>query len=160
MIPLEQFRSAMRRLTATVSVISVARAGERHGMTATAVTSVSAEPPSLLVCINRRGRLYPMLDGCGRFCVNVLHAQQSEVSRIFAEAHSTERFARGDWGADDYGTPYLRDAQVAIFCRKSTVVPYGSHAVFFGDVEEVRTRADIAPLLYQNGDYGTCAPLP
>ena len=65
----EQFRAAMRRFPSTVSVISTAKDGQRHGMTATAVTSVSLDPPSLLVCVNRSGRLFDLMESCRRFCV-------------------------------------------------------------------------------------------
>jgi flavin reductase (DIM6/NTAB) family NADH-FMN oxidoreductase RutF len=155
----ESFWSAMRRFTATVTIISAAHQGERHGMTATAVTSVSINPPSLLVCVNRAGRLHDMMSACRRFCVNVLHAEQCGVSRVFAQADSTERFAHGDWHENAQGVPYLQGAQVSIFCSRTAVVPYGSHGVFFGDVEQVELRDDISPLLYQNGDYGTYGPL-
>jgi flavin reductase (DIM6/NTAB) family NADH-FMN oxidoreductase RutF len=155
----DNFRAAMRRFTATVSVISSCLDGERHGMTATAVTSVSLEPPSLLVCVNRKGRLFEMLERSPRFCVNVLHAGQSAVSRTFARPHSAERFAQGQWDDDAFGVPYLRDAQVAIFCTKALAVPHGSHSVFFGNVAAVRLRDEIAPLLYQDGAYGVCEPL-
>ncbi|MGE0062498.1 MAG: flavin reductase family protein [Xanthobacteraceae bacterium] len=155
----DSFRAAMRRFTATVSVVSSCLDGARHGMTATAVTSVSLDPPSLLVCVNRNGRLFEMLERSPRFCVNVLHAGQSAVSRTFAQPHSAERFAQGEWDDDEFGIPYLRDAQVAIFCAKAQAVPHGSHSVFFGNVEQVRLRDDIAPLLYQDGAYGVCGPL-
>ena len=155
----EDFRLAMRRFPATVTIISAAHDGARHGMTATAVAAVSMEPPSLLVCINRLGRLYDMMAACPAYCINVLHTEHSGVSRVFAHAHNQERFAHGDWLENDQGIPYLRDAQVSIFCRKSLVVPYGTHAVCIGDVEDVKVRADISPLLYQNGDYGLCEPL-
>jgi flavin reductase (DIM6/NTAB) family NADH-FMN oxidoreductase RutF len=155
----DNFRAAMRRFTATVSVVSSCLDGERHGMTATAVTSVSLAPPSLLVCVNRKGRLFEMLERSPRFCVNVLHAGQSAVSRTFAQPHSAERFAQGQWDDDAFGVPYLRDAQVAIFCTKALAVPHGSHSVFFGNVAAVRLREEIAPLLYQDGAYGVCEPL-
>jgi len=155
----EGFRAAMRRFTSTVSVISTAQEGQRHGMTATAVTSVSLDPPSLLVCVNRGGRLSEMMQNCQHFCVNVLHADHSAVSRVFAQPYHIERFAHGDWKDNELGIPYLRNAQVTIFCTKSLAVPYGSHIVFFGNVEEVRMREDISPLLYQNRGYGICGPL-
>ena len=99
----DNFRAAMRRFTATVSVISCCLDGRRHGMTATAVTSVSLDPPSLLVCVNRNGRLFGMLERSPRFCVNVLHAAQSAVSQTFAQPHSAERFAQGEWEDDAFG---------------------------------------------------------
>ena len=142
----------MRRFPSTVSVISTAKDGQRHGMTATAVTSVSLDPPSLLVCVNRRGRLFGMMESCRRFCVTYFTAEHVAVSRNFAEPHCLDRFAYGDWHDNEYGIPYLLDAQVAISCVKSLSVPYGSHTVFFGNVEEIKIREDISPLLYQNGE--------
>jgi flavin reductase (DIM6/NTAB) family NADH-FMN oxidoreductase RutF len=128
-------------------------------MTATAVSSVSMDPPSLLVCVNRTGRLFELLENCERFCVNVLHSEHVAVSRIFAEPHSAERFTHGDWQTSEHGVPYLANAQVTIFCTKSLAVPYGSHSVFFGNVEDIKLRDDVAPLLYQNGAYGICESL-
>jgi flavin reductase (DIM6/NTAB) family NADH-FMN oxidoreductase RutF len=154
-----QFRSAMRRFAATVSVISTACRGDRHGMTATAVTSVSMDPPSLLVCVNQRGRLSDMMQQAERFCVNLLHTEHVAVSRSFADPNLPERFASGLWHDDARGMPYLADAQVAIFCAKTLAVPYGSHTIFIGDVEDLKIRDDISPLLYQNATYGVCEPL-
>jgi flavin reductase (DIM6/NTAB) family NADH-FMN oxidoreductase RutF len=155
----DRFRAAMRRFTSTVTVITTGQDGQHHGMTATAVSSVSLDPPSLLVCVNRRGRLFELIENCDHFCVNVLHAEHVAVSRAFAEPHSADRFSEGDWQTNDRNLPYLKDAQVAIFCTKSLVAPYGSHTVFFGNVEEIRIREDIAPLLYQDGAYGICERL-
>jgi flavin reductase (DIM6/NTAB) family NADH-FMN oxidoreductase RutF len=155
----DRFRAAMRRFTSTVTVITTGQDGQHHGMTATAVSSVSMEPPSLLVCVNRGGRLFELLESCERFCVNVLHSEHVSVSRTFAEPHSPDRFAHGNWQTSAHGIPYLGDAQVAIFCTKSLAVPYGSHSVFFGNVEDIRLRDDIAPLLYQDGAYGICQSL-
>jgi flavin reductase (DIM6/NTAB) family NADH-FMN oxidoreductase RutF len=155
----EQFRASMRRFPSTVSVISTAKDGRRHGMTATAVTSVSLNPPSLLVCVNRSGRLFGIMESCHRFCVNVLHAEHVAVSRNFAEPNCPDRFAYGEWHDNEHGIPYLLDAQVAMSCVKSLLVPYGSHTVFFGNVEEIKIRDDISTLLYQNGDYGVFQPL-
>jgi flavin reductase (DIM6/NTAB) family NADH-FMN oxidoreductase RutF len=119
----EQFRAAMRRFPSTVSVISTAKDGRRHGMTATAVTSVSLNPPSLLVCVNRSGRLFGIMESCHRFCVNVLHAEHVAVSRNFAEPNCPDRFAYGEWHDNEHGIPYLLDAQVAMSCVKSLSVP-------------------------------------
>jgi flavin reductase (DIM6/NTAB) family NADH-FMN oxidoreductase RutF len=149
----------MRRFTSTVTVITTGRAGQRHGMTATAVSSVSLDPPSLLICVNRSGRLFEMMENSQRFCVNVLHAEHVAVSHVFAEPNSADRFAQGVWETNEQGIPYLRDAQVAIFCVKSLAVPYGSHSVFFGNAEDIKIREDISPLLYQNGAYGICERL-
>jgi flavin reductase len=154
------FRDAMRRFASTVTIISVQSGAERHGTTATAVTSVSLDPPSLLVCINRDSRLHAFLQKESRFCVNFLHTGNLDISRAFSSAMgSAERFAHGDWHTDHHAVPYLTDAQANLFCQKEVEVPYGSHTVFIGRVFDARVRNEICPLLYGNGAYTECAGL-
>jgi flavin reductase (DIM6/NTAB) family NADH-FMN oxidoreductase RutF len=154
------FRDAMRRLAATVSIITVTNGDERHGSTATAVTSLSMDPPSLLVCMNRDSRLHGYLTREDRFCVNVLHVENEDMSRLFASPlSSSERFAKGDWLADKVHGVYLANAQANLFCRKEQTVDYGSHTIFIGRVVAVINRDDIAPLLYRNGGYAACADI-
>lgn len=155
------FRDAMRRLAGTVTVVTVANGRDRHGTTATAVTSLSMDPPSLLVCFNRDSRLHALLSAAGSFCVNVMHTDNAEVPLVFASPlPSEERFAGGDWRTHQNGTPYLADAQSSILCAKERQVDYGSHSIFIGRVMWVANRADIAPLIYVNGDYVRVATLP
>lgn len=153
----DRFRGAMRRLAGTVTIVTVKSGSERHGTTATAVTSVSMDPPSMLVCINRDSRLHAYMVKEDRFCVNMLHADNLEASRLFASPVSAEqRFAAGDWRLDDDGAPWLGDAQANVFCRKDRMIDYGSHTIFIGRVEAVVTRDDIQPLIYKDGAYGVC----
>ena len=152
------FRNAMRRFASTVSIISVQSGADRHGTTATAVTSVSFDPPSLLVCINQDSRLHQFLQSESRFCVNFLHVGNRHISHVFSSSiSSAERFAHGDWRADRHDVPYLADAQANIFCMKDVELPYGSHTIFIGRVFDARVRDDISPLLYGNGCYTECA---
>ena len=152
------FRNAMRRFASTVSIVTVRNGAERHGTTATAVTSVSMDPPSMLVCVNRESRLHGHLEAGERFCVNLLHVDNLEASRLFASPlSSADRFACGDWQTDAASVPYLADAQANVFCIKDKAVEYGSHTIFIGRVVDVRTREDVAPLLYQNGCYAADA---
>ena len=95
------FKDAMRRLAGTVAIVTVDSGGERHGTTATAVTSLSMDPPSLLVCFNKDSRLHGMLGKTDQFCVNLLHADNLVASRLFASpVSSAERFAH-DRRTDD-----------------------------------------------------------
>ena len=154
------FRNAMRCFASTVSIVSAQSGPERHGTTATSVTSVSLDPPSLLVCINQGSRLHMFLRNEGRFCVNVLHVGNLGISRAFSSAMSSaDRFAHGDWRSDRHGIPYLADAQANLFCLKDLEVPYGSHTIFIGKVFDVRIRDEICPLLYGNGAYTECTGL-
>lgn len=154
------FRAAMRRLAATVTVISTQANGLRHGMTATAVTSVSADPPAVLACVNRSAALHAQL-GLGRkLCINLLHCSQQRLSEVFAGALEGEiRFTEGDWLSDDDGLPYLADAQANIFCEVEALHAYGTHSVCIGRVTRAICRPDVAPLVYQDGAYMCTGPL-
>ena len=159
--PLDQsFRLAMRRLAGTVTVVTVEHGGQRHGTTATAVTSLSMSPPSLLVCFNRDSRLHGLLSGAEVFCVNILHADNVEVAQLFSRpVASSERFASGRWCAEHGRPPSLEGAQASIQCAKEQEIDYASHTIFIGRVLAVRIREDIAPLLYCNGAYAGAAVL-
>lgn len=148
------FRQAMRRLAATVSVISLGHPDGRHGITATAVTSLSMEPPALLVCVNQAGYFHRLLEQQTRFCVNLLHAEHADVCMAFAGSEPADRrFARGDWAEDADGVPFLRNAQANLFCDKDRQIAYGSHSIFIGSVRRVDVREDVAPLIYQDGTF-------
>ena len=153
------FRQAMRRLAATVSVITLGHPEGRHGITATAVTSLSMDPPALLVCVNQAGYFHALLEQETRFCVNLLHTEQADVCLAFAgNEPADQRFARGDWDADADGVPFLRNAQASLFCDKDRQIAYGSHSIFIGSVRRVDVREDIAPLIYQDGTFLRTAP--
>src|SRR5215467_5185081 len=114
------FREAMSRLGAAVHVVtSDGRAG-RSGFTATAVCSVSDQPPMLLVCLNRRSQGTPILRENGVFCVNTLDADAADLADVFAGRTGTAaagRFAAGIWGTLATGAPMLARAVVAFDCR-------------------------------------------
>jgi flavin reductase len=148
------FRKAMRRLASAVTVISTTHENRRHGMTATAVTSVSSNPPSLLACINRSASLHAPLIASGHFCINILHGSQSEIADAFGGSRSgDDRFAAGRWATHDNGLPYLWDAQASIFCAADLVTSYGTHSIVIGKISEVIVGGHVAPLLYQDGRY-------
>ncbi len=150
----DDFRKAMRRLTSAVTVITAVHDQRRYGMTATAVTSVSADPPSLLICINRAASLHEPLIRTGRFCVNILEADQTGVATAFSGGVPQDiRFAEGHWSSDDAGVPFLRDAQANIFCEADAMSSYGTHSIIVGKVSAVQIAGRVTPLLYQDGQY-------
>jgi flavin reductase (DIM6/NTAB) family NADH-FMN oxidoreductase RutF len=148
-----EFKRAMRRLASTVTIISTADVnGVRYGMAATAVNSVSMDPPSLLVCINLDASIYAPLTGRGAFCVNVLTTEHEDlVSAFSGRLTGTERFTVGDWRNDVTGIPYLEDAQCNLVCGVDTVVPFGTHSIIVGRVTAARVAEGIAPLIYADG---------
>jgi flavin reductase (DIM6/NTAB) family NADH-FMN oxidoreductase RutF/nitroreductase len=151
----QDFRKAMRCLAATVCVVSIDDGGEWNGMTATSVTSVSMDPASMLVCINHTASLHQRLQKGVRLCVNVLKTSQAPLAGAFSTSKikGAQRFANGDWQADDSGLPYLADAQANMFCTIDLAVPYGTHTIFVAKVDGVRVMERVAPLLYQDGQY-------
>jgi flavin reductase len=150
----QDFKQAMRRVASTVNVITVCVGGEPMGITATAMSSLTLDPPSLLICINRTASLHSPLEDVSHFCVNVLHKSQERIARMFADrSQQGLRFAEG-WHVDCDRPPRLGDAQAAILCRRIRHFPYGTHSIFIGEVEEVVVRGDIDPLLYVDGRYG------
>lgn len=148
------FKGAMRRLAATVTIISTGEGGERQGMTATAVTSVTTDPPAILVCVNQSASLHPVMASGTRFCVNLLKDAHADVAGAFGgKLQGAARFTAGDWADNERGVPYLTDAQANIFCTVDALMLYGTHTIFVGKVDEVRLFGDIAPLIYQDGRY-------
>jgi flavin reductase len=148
------FRTAMRRLTTTVSVVSCSQGDIWMGMTATAVTSVCADPPALLTCINASSAIHSPLAATRRFCINMLKVGQEDISAAFSgKLRGRERFSQGTWLQSEDGLPYLESAQANIFCATEQVVPFGTHSIFIGRVEKVHISDHIAPLLYEDGRY-------
>ncbi len=156
----DAFAAAMRAMASTVSVITAAdRAGERYGMTATSVTSVSMAPASLLVCINRTNASFDAVRETGRFCVNLLSDAQSQQCFTFATpGPKTDCFETETWDAVD-GLPCLRDAAAVIVCRVAREIHHGSHGIFIGDVEHVSVGRDpVQPLVYLNREIVPVRP--
>lgn len=151
---IERFRLAMRRVAATVNVISLTVDGRPLGITATAVSSLSMEPPSLLACINRAATVHASMADMDNFRVNILHRDQEDIARMFADRlREDQRFAAG-WALADDQPPRLIDAQASVLCRRIDWHQFGTHSIFIGVIEAVEVRDDVAPLLYWNGTYG------
>ena len=148
------FRLAMRRVASTVNVISLNVDGRPMGVTATAVSSLSMDPPSLLVCINRAASVHASMSDMEAFRVNILHRDQEDIASMFADRKMEKlRFVDGwELGADE--PPRLIDAQASVLCRRIDCHQFGTHSIFIGVIEDVRVRDDVSPLLYWNGVYG------
>ncbi|CAB3733968.1 flavin reductase [Paraburkholderia rhynchosiae] len=157
-----EFKRAMRRLAATVTIISTAdKSGARHGMTATAVNSVSTDPPSLLVCINHSASIHSPLTSGKHFCVNVLTTEHEDlVSAFSGRLTGSDRFKVGRWYNDAVtDSPYLENAQCNLFCEVDSIVSAGTHSIVIGKVVAVRVAEGIAPLIYTDGKLSASQPL-
>jgi len=157
-VSLEQFKLGMRLLAGAVNIISSVHGGRRYGMTATAVCSVTADPPTVLVCINKLATTHGIVAKSKLFCVNVLRADDAELSTTFSGAASGEgRFKSRDWTRLATGAPVLMDALVSFDCRVVKKVTYGTHGIFLGQVEQVLVGKPGKPLLYSEGQYAKLA---
>lgn len=143
----------MRRLAATVTIISTEEGGRRFGMTVTAIASVSMEPPSLLVSVNSAASIHDPLRRRGAFCVNVLGSGHEQHCADFAGAMPSEaRFGCGRWGTRG-DLPYLLDAPANVFCVVDKEVAYGTHTIFIARVQAVVLAGEASPLVYLDGGF-------
>src|SRR5712664_2054979 len=153
------FKHAMRRFPAAVTVITSADQTRRHGMTATAVTSLSMDPPSLVVCVNQASLLHDIMLLARRFCVNLLRRDQVALSAAFSGALPPEtRFGLGEWAVSPEGISYLENAQINIFCKKAAAVPYAPNPILTVKAELVTVATPINPLIYQDATYCFSVP--
>jgi len=152
---MQGFRQAMRRVASTVNVITICVDGEPQGITATAMSSLAMDPPSLLVCINRAAALHGSIRDVSHFGVNVLHRDQEHLAQMFADRDKAAlRFTEG-WHLDCDRPPRLLDAQASILCRRIDHHQFGTHSIFIGVVEDVVLRPEVDPLVYLDGKYGS-----
>jgi flavin reductase (DIM6/NTAB) family NADH-FMN oxidoreductase RutF len=161
MVPSDEFKQAMRHLAGGVTIIATEHEGCRTGMAATAVCSVSADPPTILICINAGSSAHEPIRESGRFSVNLLASGQDDIARRFSGetgVRGEERFAEGEWSPLVTGAPVLESALAGLDCRVTEVVRMATHSVFFGAVVGVASRAAAKPLIYAHGTYGTFSP--
>ena len=148
------FREAMARLGAAVNVITSVDGKGRHGLTASAVCSVTDTPPTLLVCVNRSARARPAFVVGGPICINTLAHAQKAVSVAFAGSlEMEERFTSGTWTTAATGAPVLEQALVAFDCTVADVVEVGTHSVIFCAIQEIRLGDPSEALVYFNRAY-------
>jgi flavin reductase len=148
------FLCAMRNLAATITLVTTRDRDARHGMAATAVASLSADPPALLVCIKRTTSLHGPVHRAKRFCVNLLDQRHQSLFREFIARKGEDRFLVGDWTEGPHELPYLTDAAATLFCSVEQQMDYGTHTIFIGRVENVKIVPGRHPLLYQDGSVG------
>lgn len=152
------YREAMSRLVAPVHVVTTAGPAGACGLTASAVTSVSDNPPTVLVCVNRKSQTNPTIKANGVFCVNTLDAEHMPLAEAFAGRAGLampERFALEQWVSLSTGAPVLVSARASFDCRIVEVLEQGSHSVFFGRVEAVRIGTREGGLVYLDRRYST-----
>ncbi|MBP6895965.1 MAG: flavin reductase [Pseudacidovorax sp.] len=157
----DAFKTGMRRLAAGVSLITSQLDERRVGLIATAVSSVVADPPTLLVCINQGASAHADILAAGIFAVNVLAASDQGMAQVFSDpSRRHERFQTGVWDRAVTGAPLLGSAIVAFDCAVVRQIPYTTHTIFLGEVRAVRTAGSTCdPLVYLNQQFRRVAAL-
>lgn len=151
-----EFKEAMARMAAAVCVITTDGRSGPYGLTATAVCSVSANPPMLLVCINRESKASAVVQENGRFRVNILAAHQKALSETFSRSGLSveERFAQScEWRTQDNESPMLPNAVATVDCLVSFSISVDSHSIFFGRVRDVTLANTKSSLCYFDRSY-------
>ena len=146
----------MARLGAAVSVITTTGAAGDAGFTASAVCSVTDDPPTLLVCMNRDSSLHETFKANRVLCVNTLAASQEALSPLFAgftEAPMPEWFEAAAWTRLATGSPVLSGAVVSFDCRIAQVTEVGTHSVFFCEVQAIQSGPAHEGLIYFGRSY-------
>jgi flavin reductase (DIM6/NTAB) family NADH-FMN oxidoreductase RutF len=151
----DSLRLALRRVASTVYVVAVKSEESFFAATATAVTSVSFNPPTVLVCLNRSSAIGAAIEQCDVFSLSVLKADQASQSQACAGGTShDERKTHFTPYEGEYDALKLRDAQAALICRKTAAVHAGTHVIVLGEIVDALHDEDINPLVYLDGKYG------
>jgi flavin reductase len=149
-----EFRAAMSSMGSSVSVVTAQRGDEVVGRTVTAVLSLSASPPSVLVSIDIMSRLADLIAKTGGFSMAVLAEDQSEIADAFAgKVPSNRRFDLGAWSRWPSGQPLLAGAVTTIDCEVIGSIETGTHVLFAGAIVEAESHEERRPLLWQRHGY-------
>jgi flavin reductase (DIM6/NTAB) family NADH-FMN oxidoreductase RutF len=152
----DDFRAAMRRLAGGVSVITVGRDGDVSGMTVTSVSSLSVDPATVIVSLNRQASSWVLLQRYGIFGVNILNADQVDIAERFAGRgglKGASRFAGARWTKRRTGVPILANPLAALDCEVEDIIERHSHGILIGRVRDVFTSNQSGGLAYWQGEY-------
>jgi flavin reductase (DIM6/NTAB) family NADH-FMN oxidoreductase RutF len=143
------FADAMAQLVSGVCVVTArARSGEPRGFAATSLCAYSAQPPTVLLCVGRRGRASAAVVGAPTFAVHILRAEREDIARWFSTPRA-DRFAAVDWEWDA-GVPALSLDQIVVYlwCARVAVKRHGDHAIVIGEVQRIHNTPS-EPLVYR-----------
>ncbi len=151
-----EFRRALGHFASAVTVVTAKlKSGHLAGVTVTAFSSLSLEPPRVLVCIDKRARIHDYLAADGYFAVNILAEDQETVSRHFASSEP-DPFREIGYTEGASGAPLIHDAVAAIECKIVDLLPGGDHTIIVGEVEAAKIHEG-KPLMYFRGGYASLA---
>lgn len=152
----KEFRSALGAFATGVTVITSQSGDRSYGMTANAFTSLSLDPPLVLICVIGGTEGFRTIEENGVFAVNVLGADQEPISRYFSSKErprGREAFREISHRNGASGSPILDGVAAYLECRLTAQHPAGDHVIFIGEVQALGVDPNVAPLLFHHGKY-------
>lgn len=153
-VPDHEFKLGMRQVVTSVAIVTAQTGAIRNGLTATAICSVAAEPPTMLACINRNASAEALIAESGSFAINFLTEEQHHIARLFSKSKlsADERFGEGTWLSMVTGSPVLEGAVSSFDCEVLERIVSGTHHIYLGRVVAVAST-DRNALLYRDGAF-------
>lgn len=151
-IPPQQMREVVGSFCSGVVVVSAADADGPVGLTCQSFASLSLDPPLVTFAVARTSRTWPRIRDVGSFCVNILAAEQRELSRQFSRS-GTDKFAGVEWFPSPLGAPILDGVVAWIDCTLWHEHDGGDHTIVIGEVRDLAAVGDRRPLLFHRGTY-------
>ena len=148
----EKFLEVLRTTKQNVFVLAAENGDQRHAMTVSSVFSVSLEPMSMAVSVNKSASLHDLLKEERKFSLNLLTVDQMDIAEICSGAEEGQiRFNHPDWNLEK--VPFLKSAQSILFCTCRKMIPLYSHSLVIGEVDDLIHSGKTNPLIYQDGKY-------
>lgn len=160
----EAFRASLRLVASSVSLVTAQdEQGGWHGMAVTSAGSLSMEPPSMMVAVNRSASVFPVIQKTGRFTLNLMNEGHEGLLQCFSRSDMREkRFVPADWAAVAGSGPVLKGALCSHVCTVAEAHDFGTHTIFFGRVDDVILPENMgqkpAPILWLDGALTSVAP--
>lgn len=152
----------MRRVPGSVAIVATGAGAERTGLAATAWTSLCADPPMLLACVNRSASAHALIHRTRAFSINLLPADHQETVAIFSAQRGLDgaaRFLDDAWIEGELGQPMLREAIASFECALEGTHDYGTHTILIGRVGAMHCRDDSEAMLYLDGCFASAMRL-
>jgi|SRR5579871_3657812 len=155
------FKQSMRLLAGGVCICTTAQNDERLGLTMTAVCSLTLEPPTLVVCVNRDAGAHDMMRATRRVCINFLASEHVELAELFSSASfkGSGRFDPAKWTDMASGVPALNSGLAALDCVIIEETSVGAHSVFVCEVKAARLNPEKEPLVHFNREFCELLPI-
>ncbi|MFQ5602330.1 MAG: flavin reductase family protein [bacterium] len=155
MISEESFRNALSRFATGVTIVTLEHENEYHGLTVNSFTSVSLNPPLILICIQRNGKSHALFRLNQRFVVNILSQEQRDLASQFADSdlHGWQRFHDLKFNMSQEGIPIIADSLAYLECQIVKQYEGGDHTIFLGEVNGAWSANNKKPLLFFESQF-------